>query len=72
DGGPTIDHNMILLCSRHHHLVHEGGWELHGPPTSLTWIAPDGRRYETPCATATVPAWPKDLPMLAPLSPAPF
>lgn len=27
-GGPTTLSNLILLCSRHHHTVHEGGWVM--------------------------------------------
>ena len=27
-GGPTDIGNMVPLCSRHHHAVHEGGWTL--------------------------------------------
>ena len=27
-GGPTDVDNLCLLCSRHHHLVHEGGWRV--------------------------------------------
>jgi hypothetical protein len=72
DGGPTIDQNMILTCSRHHHLLHDGGWNLTGPPTDLTWTAPDGRRYEHPCATADIPHWPKDLAMVAAASAPPL
>ncbi len=26
--GPTSLENTILLCSRHHHFVHEGGWRI--------------------------------------------
>ena len=26
--GPTALDNLLPLCSRHHHLVHEGGWRL--------------------------------------------
>ena len=26
DGGPTTLDNLALLCSRHHHLVHQPGW----------------------------------------------
>ena len=26
--GPTSENNLDLLCSHHHHLVHEGGWRL--------------------------------------------
>jgi hypothetical protein len=28
DLGPTLLHNLVLLCRFHHHLVHEGGWTL--------------------------------------------
>ena len=28
DGGPTELANLILLCRRHHRLVHEGGWTV--------------------------------------------
>jgi hypothetical protein len=43
-GGPTILSNLVLLCRRHHRMVHEGGWGLrraeHGrwglvPPVKL-------------------------------------
>ena len=27
-GGPTNIDNLVPLCTRHHHLVHEGGWQL--------------------------------------------
>jgi len=27
-GGPTDVDNLVLLCSRHHHAVHEGGWSI--------------------------------------------
>jgi hypothetical protein len=27
-GGPTELGNLVLLCHRHHRLVHEGGWQL--------------------------------------------
>ncbi|HYM96915.1 MAG TPA: HNH endonuclease signature motif containing protein, partial [Candidatus Sulfotelmatobacter sp.] len=27
-GGKTDLDNLILLCHRHHWMVHEGGWEL--------------------------------------------
>ncbi len=27
-GGRTDLDNLLLLCQAHHHLVHEGGWQL--------------------------------------------
>ena len=27
-GGPTDLDNLVLLCKRHHRMVHEGGWRL--------------------------------------------
>src|SRR5690606_31928748 len=33
DLGPTLLHNLVLLCRHHHHLVHEGGWTLWRDPT---------------------------------------
>src|SRR6266480_328989 len=28
DGGPSDLDNLVLLCRRHHRMVHEGGWQL--------------------------------------------
>jgi hypothetical protein len=30
DGGPTAADNLILLCSTHHRLLHEGGFRIEG------------------------------------------
>ena len=27
-GGPTDLSNLVLLCHRHHWMVHEGGWQI--------------------------------------------
>jgi hypothetical protein len=27
-GGPTQEDNLCLLCGYHHHLMHEGGWNM--------------------------------------------
>jgi hypothetical protein len=41
--GPTDLDNLIPLCERHHHLVHEGGWTLTMTSDRVaTWICPDG------------------------------
>jgi len=43
-GGTTDMANMLPLCTKHHHCVHEGGWQLHLDPTTrqLTITYPDG------------------------------
>jgi hypothetical protein len=47
-GGPTDLANLIPLCSKHHHLAHEGGWLLTlGPDRSLTITLPDGQIMQT-------------------------
>jgi len=47
-GGPTDLANLIPLCSRHHHLVHELGWRLElAPDRQLTIRQPDGTIYAT-------------------------
>ena len=41
--GRTDIENLIPLCGRHHHLVHEGGWTLTMTPDRVTtWTRPDG------------------------------
>jgi len=43
EGGPTDLGNLVLLCSFHHRLVHEGGWRIAGhPDCALTFLRPDG------------------------------
>ncbi len=43
DRGPTDIDNLIPLCERHHHLVHEGGWQLTMTSGRIaTWTQPDG------------------------------
>jgi hypothetical protein len=40
-GGPTDLSNLVLLCHRHHWLVHEGGWELlRGENGDMKSVAP--------------------------------
>jgi hypothetical protein len=70
--GRTDLGNLVPLCSRHHHLVHEGGWTLTmTPDRTITLTRPDGTRHHhgptndrtrpstavaTATATATGPA----------------
>jgi hypothetical protein len=43
DRGPTDIDNLLPLCERDHHLVHEGGWILTMTPDRIaTWTRPDG------------------------------
>jgi hypothetical protein len=43
-GGATDLDNLIPVCHRHHHLVHEGRWRIELDPTrrTLTITRPDG------------------------------
>ena len=47
-GGVTDLANLLPLCSRHHHLVHELGWRLElAPDRLLTIRQPDGTIFAT-------------------------
>jgi HNH endonuclease/Domain of unknown function (DUF222) len=47
-GGATDLSNLVPLCSRDHHLVHEGGWTLTMTPERVaTWTRPDGTTVHT-------------------------
>jgi hypothetical protein len=42
-GGETSVDNLVLLCTAHHHLVHEGGWSVRRAENGdLLFTAPDG------------------------------
>jgi hypothetical protein len=49
EGGETTASNLAHLCTKHHHLKHEGGWRVTSAPDtrSLTWTSPRGTRYTT-------------------------
>jgi len=48
DGGPTDPDNLVMLCTRHHRVLHERRWRILGDPdSSLTFLRPDGRTYES-------------------------
>ena len=43
DGGPTALDNLVLLCRRHHRLVHEGGFTLRWrPDRTIAFFYPGG------------------------------
>ncbi len=47
-GGRTDLANLLPICSRHHHLVHDRGWQLSlGPNRELTVTTPSGRVMTT-------------------------
>jgi len=47
DGGPTSLDNLMLLCRRHHTLLHEGGVSVEREVLGgLTFVRPDGRTIE--------------------------
>ncbi len=55
-GGPTTLGNLILLCRRHHHAVHEEGYRVsRGPDGMLDFRRPDGRPLPEVPPTAPVP-----------------
>lgn len=44
--GRTDMANLLPLCSRHHHLVHEAGWQLSmTPDRTITLCRPDGSEF---------------------------
>jgi Domain of unknown function (DUF222)/HNH endonuclease len=57
-GGETTIENLVLLCRRHHRLVHEGGFAVkRNADGRLGWTAPDG----SPLSESTVVGhpWPR-------------
>lgn len=43
-GGRTDPNNTVLLCRRHHRLVHEDHWQIRGDPNAqLSFVAPRGK-----------------------------
>jgi hypothetical protein len=45
DGGPTNLGNLVLLCSKHHHVVHHRDWHLELKPDGTVVVTePTGRR----------------------------
>jgi hypothetical protein len=49
DGGVTAAWNLQVLCKRHHHLKHEGGWRVERRLDGTTvWLSRLGQTYEVP------------------------
>ena len=46
--GRTDISNLVPVCSKHHHLAHEGGWTLSMTADRIvTWTRPDGTTHST-------------------------
>ena len=46
DGGPTRLDNLVLLCRRHHRLVHEGGFTVERQPDrTVAFFHADGTQF---------------------------
>lgn len=49
DGGPTNLDNLVLVCRRHHTLLHDGGWTLtRAPDGRWQFTNPHGSTIEPP------------------------
>jgi hypothetical protein len=52
-GGRSVASNLAHLCTSHHHLKHDGGWQVARPPDTgpasraLEWRSPLGATYRT-------------------------
>jgi HNH endonuclease len=45
-GGSTDLENLLLVCTFHHHLVHEFRWAVRRQADgTVRWFRPDGTRY---------------------------
>jgi uncharacterized protein DUF222/HNH endonuclease len=59
DLGETEPDNLVLLCRRHHRIIHRPGWTITlQPDTTVMVVGPDGRRRTSrpPDATALTTA----------------
>ncbi len=48
DGGDTALGNLVLLCSHHHRLLHEQGFQMKRHQDGYYFARPDGRPVEAP------------------------
>ena len=46
NGGRTDLDNLLLLCDKHHHMVHESGWRLNGTAFDFDVFRPDGSLFD--------------------------
>jgi hypothetical protein len=57
DGGLTSADNLVLLCSSHHRLVHEGGFGVSRAAGALEFRDPRGRRLDHSPTPAPANDW---------------
>lgn len=67
DGGPTRLDNLVSLCSRHHHRLHEGGYTIRTRPAGgFEFVHPNGWEipdvWPTAEPTCSTLAWSEPLP----------
>ncbi|HEX7165444.1 MAG TPA: DUF222 domain-containing protein [Acidimicrobiales bacterium] len=57
-GGPTEVNNLVLLCTRHHHLLHDQHWQAKLlPDATFEVTTPDGTTRTTRPPGALDPLW---------------
>lgn len=54
DGGPTSLHNLVLLCSFHHHRHHDGGFRIRRMRGGIRFETDDGHVIGSQLASAAI------------------
>jgi Domain of unknown function (DUF222) len=67
NGGATSAANALMLCTRHHGLVHEGGFRVIADGDGVRFLQPDGR--EVPPRGVPPTTRPDELPVTAEMPP---
>ncbi len=55
DGGATERQNLVLLCARHHHLLHRSGWRIKLLPDATVEVTDPRGHTRTSIPPATCP-----------------
>lgn len=54
-GGATDLSNLVLLCRKHHHAIHDRAWSCTGTATDLHFLRPDGQEVTNRVSTPDHP-----------------